>query len=187
MGGRTLERFGMLATSGPRNQSSRGPDQFVLEDLLIALGWIQKRHVADSLLAKYTSTGELPPTLLEAVQRRWRIPSRDYKLTEKQFLALCHLAITEHFDPKICPRCRGTGERMRWHKGQLKPLNCPECSGKGRQPFSLRAKSRALNIDKATWGNRKLEQLYERMQKSLHAWETHGRRRIDAYLKRERG
>ena len=183
---RNLERFGRLATSGPRNTSSRRPDQFVLEDLLIALGWIGKRHVSDGMLSKYTGTGEMPTTLIDAVRSRWKVPSRRYKLTDVEFEALVRLAITEHFDARTCHHCHGTGTTYRWHKRKYKPFSCPDCWGSGRKPFSVRAKARALGVHKNTWGLRDLEALYQRMLDSLSTWETHGRRKVDFYLMRER-
>ena len=128
---RNLERFGRLATSGPRNTSSRRPDQFVLEDLLIALGWIGKRHVSDGMLSKYTGTGEMPTTLIDAVRSRWKVPSRRYKLTDVEFEALVRLAITEHFDARTCHHCHGTGTTYRWHKGKYKPFSCPTAGAAG--------------------------------------------------------
>ena len=182
---RTLERFGQLAGQGPRNKPGRRPDQFVLEDLLVALGWIGKPHVADGLLAKYSGSDRLPQALINAVETRWKIPSRKYKLTNSQFSALCRLAITEHFDPTLCNVCQGTKEYMRWHKGTHKRIVCQGCGGTGKKPFSLRSKARALDIHKNTWGSRHLETLYQRMLDSLHQWETHGRRKVDFYLAKE--
>lgn len=180
-----FEKFGLLVGRGPRNQQGKRPDQFVLEDLLVALGWIGKRHVSDGILAKYTGTGDLPPALLDAVMHRWHVPSRHYKLTSNQFEALCRLAVTEHFDPTICPVCRGTAEQWRYRKGRYVPIICPECMGTGHKPFSIRAKARALAIHKNTWMQRGIDRLYGRMLDSLHTWETHGRRKIEFYMMRE--
>lgn len=182
--GRTFEQLGKLVTSGPRNTSTRRAENFILEDLAVALGWIGKRHVSDSMLANYTSTSEIPDALISAVSRRWRIPARGYKLNNEQFAQLCRLAITEHFSAKLCPSCRGTGESHRMHKGIWKRIPCPSCMGSGRKPFSIRAKAAAIGVNKITWDRRQLDVLYKRMLDALSAWDSYGRRRIEFALGR---
>lgn len=181
---RNLERFARLTTSGPRNRKGRTPDQFVLEDLLVALGWIGKAHVADGILAKYTGGEEIPPALFQAVRSRWRVPSRKHRLSAEEFDALCLLAISEHFNSRTCKACHGTGLSFRWHKGKYKPFSCAQCDGTGRRPFSVRSKAKAVGIHKNTWGQRDLENLYQRMLDSLRTWETHGSRKCDEFLRK---
>lgn len=179
-----MELIGKLVTRGPRNRSDVGSDRMVLEDLLIALGWIHKKHVSDGLLAKYTLTGEIPESLVDALKTRWRLASADYKLTDTQFDALCRLAIAEHFDPKRCSHCQGQMEYFVWTKGKHKRVVCPTCLGTGVMPFPTKTRSKAIKIDVKTWHRRDLETLYMRMLVCLGSWESYGRRRIAKALRR---
>lgn len=181
-----LERFGRLTTRGPRNRSGMSPDRLVLEDLLIALGWIGKRHVSDGLLAKYTMSGEAPNSLIEALKKRWRLASIAHRLTEQQFDLMCRLAVSEFFDPNTCRTCKGNMESFRWHKGKYKRITCPTCLGTGVSPFPMSFRSRSICIDVKTWKRRELDNLYHRMLVSLGAWESYGRRRMAKALRGER-
>lgn len=178
---RILERLALLTGRGPRNNSRFVADRFVLEDLLIAMGWIGKNHITSGILAKYTGEG-FPPALLSAMKHRWGMHAKRLKLNDGQFESLCRVAITEHFDPVICPTCKGVGEKARWHKGRFKPLPCPNCNGSGHKPFSTRAKSKALGIHKNTWKARNIDVIYGRMLGTLSSWESMCSRKMSALI-----
>lgn len=175
------ERLGMLAAgNGPRNRPGR--QGLTAEDLMTALGWIGKAHVTDMLLARYAGHEQIPD-LVRMMMARWAHNGCRYKLDEDQMKDLCELAIQEHFDPRTCDHCKGTGVTIKTSKsGGILPVVCPSCWGTGRYRYSIRRKAGAVRIDKNTWGNRKLETLYRRMLNSLSSWETYGCRRIHRVL-----
>lgn len=178
-----LERLGLLATSGgPRNRRGLRVNQWIVEDLMIALGWIGKRHVVELLMVKYAGQEFRTPELLRMMRARWGGQGARYKLTDEQMDALCLLALAEHFDSRCCGHCKGTGTVTRESKGSIKPTTCPSCWGTGRYRYSIRSKASAIGIHKNTWGARRMDLLYNRMLNSLSSWESYGRRRLKKAL-----
>jgi hypothetical protein len=178
-----LERLALLSGSGgPRNRAGSA-GRFVIEDLLIGLGWIKKRHVVEMLLVKYGGQPIEMDETLRMLDKRWHQQAATYRLSNDQIEDLCRLAIAEHLDDRRCGHCRGTGEIMRTVKGSKRPMVCPSCGGNGCYRYSGRAKAKALGIHKNTWRDRKLDKVYGRMLQSLSAWESWGRRRMNQHLK----
>lgn len=177
-----LERLALLsAGSGPRNR--RGThDRFVVEDLLVALGWIRKAHVVELLLVKYAGQDMHTPELLRMLVKRWESQAKIYKLDGEQIDSLCLLAVAEHMDDRRCTHCKGTGEVMRERKGTRLPVVCPSCGGNGRYHYSGRKKAEAVGIHKNTWRDRRIDRLYNRMLGSLGTWESYGRRHLNRSL-----
>jgi RNase P subunit RPR2 len=178
-----LERLALLAAQGgPRNRSGNA-DRFVIEDLLIALGWLGKTHVVELLLVKYAGQDMHTPELLRMLDKRWHQQAAQYRLDEEQIESLCLLAVAEHMDDRRCTHCRGTGEVMRERKGTRLPVVCPSCGGNGRYHYSGRKKAEAVGIHKNTWRDRRIDRLYNRMLGSLGTWESYGRKRLNKYLR----
>jgi len=168
----------LSAGGGPRNRAGCA-DRFVIEDLLIGLGWIKKPHVVEMLLAKYGGHGLHTPELIRALHVRWAGHAKRYRLDACQVDDLMLLAIAEHFDDRRCSHCKGTGEVMRERKGMRRPVVCPSCGGNGRYRYSGRKKAESVGIHKNTWRDRKIDSLYNRILLSLGSWESYGRRRLN--------
>jgi hypothetical protein len=174
----------LLATGGgPRNRHGLRVDQWIVEDLMVALGWIGKSHVVELLLAKYGGQDARTQKVLHMMRKRWGPHGVRYKLTPKQMDELCLLALAEHLDPRCCGHCKGTGVVVRETKGSIRPVTCPSCWGNGRFRYSIRRKAFVIGIHKNTWGNRRIEALYTRILSSLSSWESYGWRRLRKSLR----
>ena len=177
-----FEKMALLAGSGgPRNKSDSG-DHFIIEDLLVGLGWLGKRHVVEMLLVKYGGQPIEMEETLRMLDLRWHKKAAEYRLDAEQIEDLCKLAIAEHLDDRRCTHCKGTGEIVRTVKGAKMPVVCPSCGGSGRYRYSGRTKAKALRIHKNTWRDRRLDKVYNQMLQSLSAWESWGRRRMKRHL-----
>jgi hypothetical protein len=177
-----LERLSLLSSGGgPRNRQGTH-DRFVVEDILVALGWIRKAHVVELLLVKYAGQAVHTPELLRMLDKRWHHQAARYRLDDEQVESMCLLVIAEHMDDRRCTHCRGTGEVMRERKGRRMPVVCPSCAGNGRYRYSGRKKAEAVGIHKNTWRDRRIDTLYNRMLHSLSTWESYGRKRLTQSL-----
>ena len=181
--GSILERLSLLATSGGPRNNGASHDRFVVEDLMVALGWLSKPHIVELMMVKYGGHEISTPELLRMLHKRWQREASRYRLDGEQIDDLCVLALAEHLDDRRCTHCKGTGEIMKRSEAGGKLVVCPSCGGNGRYRYSGRMKATAVGVHKNTWRDRHLDRLYNRMLASLSAWESYGTRKMRAALK----
>lgn len=180
------ELLALLCPHGPRPGARGGVPELTGLDVAGAMGLVVARAPALLMIAKYALDLDVLPDLCNALYvRAAGIP--EFRGAQERGVPrirnLCVLAVVEHLELAVCPKCKGRREIA---PNSPNARSCPACQGRGRQYRDGSWICRhVLFIHRDQWRHRGAwRDRYHALVRELQLWEADAEKGLRAALRR---